>query len=90
MILILARSAWSRAKKPVIEIGDLGKEESMEYLIKKRNIKEVDAKKLFDLVGGRIIELKTVADDFLAGQEFEGSIIVLQFKFTQFCSGSIA
>ncbi|RIA84237.1 P-loop containing nucleoside triphosphate hydrolase protein [Glomus cerebriforme] len=66
-----SRSAWSRAKTPVMEIGDLSKEESMEYLIKKRNIKEVDAKKLFDLVGGRIIELKTVADDFLAGQEFE-------------------
>jgi hypothetical protein len=71
-----------------MEIGDLSKEESMEYLIKKCKIKEVDAKKLFDLVGGRIIELKTVADDFLKGQEFEGSIII--FKFTQFCSGSIA
>ncbi|PKY54471.1 hypothetical protein RhiirA4_59136 [Rhizophagus irregularis] len=66
-----SRSAWSRAKTPVMEIGDLSKEESMEYLIKKRKIKEVDAKKLFDLVGGRIIELKTVADDFLKGREFE-------------------
>jgi hypothetical protein len=58
----------------VIEIGDLSKEESMEYLIKKRNIKEADANKIFDLVGGRIVELKTVADDFLAGQTFEGKI----------------
>ncbi|GES86142.1 P-loop containing nucleoside triphosphate hydrolase protein [Rhizophagus clarus] len=66
-----SRSAWSRAKTPVMEIGDLSKEESMKYLIKKRDIKEVDANKLFDLVGGRIIELKTVADDFLAGIEFE-------------------
>jgi hypothetical protein len=71
IILILARSAWSRAKTPVMEIGDLSEEESMEYLIKKRKIKEVYAKKLFDLVGGRIIELKIVADDFLAGQKFE-------------------
>jgi len=38
------------AKNPVI-IGGLSKEESMKYLIKKRNIKEVDAKKIFDLVG---------------------------------------
>src|SRR4051812_27259744 len=38
VILILARSAWSRAKKPVVEIGDLSKEESMEYLTKKRNL----------------------------------------------------
>ncbi|PKK61955.1 hypothetical protein RhiirC2_791077 [Rhizophagus irregularis] len=66
-----SRSAWSRAKTPVMEIGDLSEEESMEYLIKKRKIKEVYAKKLFDLVGGRIIELKIVADDFLAGQKFE-------------------
>ncbi|EXX66843.1 hypothetical protein RirG_119920 [Rhizophagus irregularis DAOM 197198w] len=66
-----SRSAWSRAKTPVMEIGDLSEEESMEYLIKKRKIKEVYAKKLFDLVGGRIIEQKIVADDFLAGQKFE-------------------
>ena len=33
MILILARSAWSRAKKPVIEIGDLSKEESMKSFL---------------------------------------------------------
>jgi hypothetical protein len=66
-----SRSAWSRAKRPVMEIGDLNKEESMEYLVKKRNIKEVDAEKLYDLVGGRIVELKAVADDFLAGKPFE-------------------
>ncbi|RIA82359.1 hypothetical protein C1645_835480 [Glomus cerebriforme] len=63
-----SRSAWSRAKQPVMEIGDFSREESMEYLIKKRNIKEVDAEKLYELVGGRIVELKDVADDFLAGQ----------------------
>ncbi|CAB5215086.1 unnamed protein product [Rhizophagus irregularis] len=66
-----SRSAWSRAKTPVMEIGDLSEEESMEYLIKNHKIKEVYVKKLFDLVGGRIIELKIVADDFLAGQKFE-------------------
>ncbi|CAG8667676.1 13317_t:CDS:2, partial [Acaulospora morrowiae] len=64
------RSAWSRAK-PVVEIGDLSKEESMTYLTKKRNINEVDAKKLYELVGGRFLDLKTVADDFLAGQSSE-------------------
>lgn len=66
-------------KKPVIEIGDLNKEESMEYLIKKHNIKEVDVKKIFDLVGSRIVDLKTVADDFLTGQKFEGTNLVLLF-----------
>ncbi|GBB88418.1 hypothetical protein RclHR1_00150014 [Rhizophagus clarus] len=66
-----SRSSWSRAKKPIMEIGDLDRKTSMEYLVKKRNIKEEDAEKLHDLVGGRIVELKTVADDFLAGQTFE-------------------
>ncbi|RHZ44891.1 hypothetical protein Glove_707g40 [Diversispora epigaea] len=64
------RSAWSRAK-PVIEIGDLSEKESMQYLIDKRKIKEDDAKKLYELVGGRIVTLKSVADDFIAGQSFE-------------------
>ncbi|GBC19400.2 P-loop containing nucleoside triphosphate hydrolase protein [Rhizophagus irregularis DAOM 181602=DAOM 197198] len=59
------------AKKPIIKIGDLDRNTSMEYLVKKRSIKEGDAKKLYDLVVGRIVELKTVADDFLAGQTFE-------------------
>ena len=74
VILILARSAWSRAKKPVMEIGDLDKEESMKYLVEKRSIKEEDTKKLYDLVGGHIVELNTVVDDFLAGQTFKDEI----------------
>jgi len=72
MTLILARNAWSRAKQPVMEIGDLSEKESIEYLTKKRKINESEAKKLYELIGGRIVELKAVADDFLAGQSFEG------------------
>ncbi|RIA90851.1 P-loop containing nucleoside triphosphate hydrolase protein [Glomus cerebriforme] len=65
-----SRSAWSRAKA-VIEIGDLSEEESMKYLTEKRKINEVDTKKIYELVGGRIIDLKDVADDFLAKKPFE-------------------
>ncbi|CAB5183217.1 uncharacterized protein OCT59_009621 [Rhizophagus irregularis] len=43
----------------------------MKYLTEKRKINEVEAKKLYELVCGRIVELKTVADDFLNGQSFE-------------------
>ncbi|CAG8583451.1 4482_t:CDS:2 [Acaulospora morrowiae] len=60
------RSAWSHAKQLVIEIGDLSKEESMEYLTKKHKINEVEAKSLYELVGSYIVELQTVADDFVA------------------------
>ncbi|RHZ50104.1 hypothetical protein Glove_505g60 [Diversispora epigaea] len=76
-----SRSSWSRAKKPV-EIGDFSEEESIEYLTKKRKINEVEAKKLYELVGGRIVELKDVADDFLSGQSFEGGIIKMS-KLTE-------
>ncbi|RIB22726.1 hypothetical protein C2G38_2173265 [Gigaspora rosea] len=44
-----SRSAWLRATKPVMEIGDLNKEKSIEYLIKKWKINEVEAEKLYDL-----------------------------------------
>ncbi|CAG8485007.1 1073_t:CDS:2, partial [Scutellospora calospora] len=65
------RSAWSRADKPVMEIGDLSEKESIDYLINKRKIDSVEAKKLYELVGGRIVDLKSVADKSLAGQKFE-------------------
>ncbi|RIB08088.1 hypothetical protein C2G38_2272111 [Gigaspora rosea] len=68
----LARSSWLRAEEP-IEIGDLSREESLNYLINKRGIKTVkegkvdttEAEKLFDLVGGRIVDLKSIADKYL-------------------------
>ena len=72
MIFILAHSSnWSRAK-PVIKIGDLSEEESMKYLTEKRKINEVDAKKIYELVGGYIMDLKEMADDFQKKKPFEG------------------
>ncbi|CAG8707161.1 9320_t:CDS:2, partial [Racocetra fulgida] len=55
------------------------KEESLNYLINKRGIKTVkegkvdttEAEKLFDLVGGRIVDLKSVADKYLKGIPIE-------------------
>ena len=71
MIFILARSSWSRADKPVIEIGDLSKEESMKYL-SKCGVEEEEVKRLYELVGGRILDLKYVANKSLVEQTFEG------------------
>ncbi|CAG8460330.1 10615_t:CDS:2 [Acaulospora morrowiae] len=73
-----ARSYCSRAEKP-IEIGDLSREESLDYLINKCGIKTVkkgkvdtsEAERLFDLVGGRILDLKCVADKYLEGESIE-------------------
>ncbi|CAG8758838.1 17199_t:CDS:2, partial [Funneliformis caledonium] len=65
------RSAWSRAITPPMEISDISEEESMKYLIEKRKIDEEMAKELYQLVGGRILELKTIANGILAGRSIE-------------------
>lgn len=70
MILILVRSSWSRAMPP-IEIGDISKEESMNYLIEKRKIDDSTAKLLYKIVGGRILDLKAIADNVLRGRSIE-------------------
>jgi hypothetical protein len=82
--LFLARvNAWTRVSKPVIEISNLSKEESINYLVNKRGIKTMkegkiditEAKKLYELVGGCIKDLEVVADEFLiAKKSFEGKI----------------
>ena len=64
-------SSNSWASYGPIEIGDLTKEESIEYLVNKRKIKKEAANSLYELVGGHIVELKLVADEFLAGRAFE-------------------
>ncbi|RGB21981.1 P-loop containing nucleoside triphosphate hydrolase protein [Rhizophagus diaphanus] len=73
------RSAISRAEEP-IEIGDLTREESLDYLVNKRGVKTVskdnkidttEAERLYELVGGRIVDLQSVAKKFLEGQNFE-------------------
>ncbi|CAG8621941.1 7173_t:CDS:2, partial [Diversispora eburnea] len=73
------RSAWSRAEDP-IEIGDLTKEESLDYLINKRKVDAKEAEKLNDLIGGRILELKSAVDKLQKGQSFED---IKRIKFKQ-------
>ncbi|RIA81977.1 hypothetical protein C1645_836098 [Glomus cerebriforme] len=65
-----SRSAWSRADDPM-EIGDLSKEESLNYLIEKRGINKADAEKLYELVGGRIVDLHSVANKIRKGRSFD-------------------
>lgn len=55
-----------------MEIGNFNEKESMEYLTKKRNINEVDAKKLYELVDSNFLDLYAAADEFLDTKSFEG------------------
>ncbi|GBC07423.1 hypothetical protein RclHR1_07450011 [Rhizophagus clarus] len=64
-------SSYSRAFNEPIEIGDFTKEESIEYLVNKRKIKEAAANNLYEFIGGRIVDLKLVADEFLNGKDLE-------------------
>ncbi|GES94744.1 P-loop containing nucleoside triphosphate hydrolase protein [Rhizophagus clarus] len=102
---MMLRSAWSRVKKPVMEIGDLSEKEAKAFLIKKCTIekrrnnvkkeceeeskvylikrcnKEIVKKEciindeqvneLYKLVGGRILALNEVAENFLNGISLE-------------------
>jgi hypothetical protein len=68
----LDNPSYLRASYQPFEIGDLSKEESIEYLVNKHKIKEEVAKSLYELVGGRIVDLKLVADKYLAGETLEG------------------
>ena len=74
----------------MIEIGDLSEKKSMEYLTKKCKINEIEVKKLYELVSSRIVKLKDVADNFLAGQSFKGICYFALNEFMQFCFELIA
>ncbi|RHZ79977.1 hypothetical protein Glove_139g61 [Diversispora epigaea] len=63
-----SRGHWTDME--YFEIGDLTKEESIDYL-NKENIKEEEARKIHELVGGYILDLKKAADHLFSGQSFE-------------------
>ena len=84
IVLFLARSAWSRAYHP-IEIGDLSKAESLYYLIDKCALKTTEAEKLYDLVGGRMVDLKYVANQYLNGNSIEGRHFILHGSAFDHC-----
>ncbi|CAG8647772.1 10154_t:CDS:2 [Acaulospora morrowiae] len=65
-----SRSSWSRAKNPPMEICDLSEEESIKYMTEIHKITE-KAGELYQLVGGRILELKSVANDLSSKQFIE-------------------
>jgi hypothetical protein len=63
-------SSWSR-RGQIIEIGDISKEEALQYL-KFRKIDEKQAAQVYELVGGRITHLKSIADKIKRHATLEG------------------
>jgi hypothetical protein len=68
--MICNASSWSRSGH-VIKIGDISKEEALQYL-KFRKIDEKQAAQIYELVGGRIIHLKSIADEIKRHATLEG------------------
>jgi hypothetical protein len=67
-------SSWSR-QGHVIEIGDLSKEEALQYL-KLQKIDEEQAAQIYELAGGRIVHLKSIADKIKSYCTLEGKCII--------------
>ncbi|KIX03468.1 uncharacterized protein Z518_07020 [Rhinocladiella mackenziei CBS 650.93] len=65
------RSSWSR-RGNIIEIGDVSKEEALQYL-KLRNIDGELAAQIYHLAGGRMIHLKFIVDTLEENGAFEAA-----------------
>jgi len=65
-----------------MEIGDTSEEESIRYLIEIRSIDEETARRVYEIVGGRILELKDAANEILAGRSIERRNYFASTKFT--------
>src|SRR5438046_3185295 len=59
--IMKARSSWSR-RGWICEISDVSENEAFEYLEKKRKIDKKNAVDIYNLVGGRMIDLSFAAD----------------------------
>src|SRR5580698_5439070 len=75
-----------------MEIGDVGEEEALEYL-KLREIDKELAAQVYELVGGRVIHLKYMADKIKRNGTLEGMYIAshTENNFSppvQICAGS--
>jgi hypothetical protein len=69
----MERNSWSRRGR-IIEIGDVSKEEALQYL-KFWKIDEEQATQIYELVGGRMIHLKWIAGGIAENVTLEGMCI---------------
>jgi len=70
---MMERSSWSR-RGLIIDVNDVSKEEALRYL-ELRKIEKEQAAQIYELVGGRMIHLKYMADNILRLGSFEGKCI---------------
>jgi hypothetical protein len=63
----------------ILEIGDVSKEEALQYL-KLRKVDDGQAAEIYHLVGGRMIHLKWVADEIQRQRTLQGMCIVCSIR----------
>jgi hypothetical protein len=68
------RSAWSRVQE-VFEVGDVSRDEALQYL-KLGGIDDKIAAQVYELVGGRMILLKSTARNIQTGVRIDGMCTV--------------
>lgn len=86
LIYISRRSSWSHHGQ-ILEIGDIIEQEALEFL-HSQGVEVGAAKIAFDLVGGRIVDLKLIVDTFHHDMNFDGIPLLpkndhLLTKFTE-------
>ena len=77
MVLLIStidRSSWSRCGG-IHEVSDVSEEEALEYL-RRHEIKGEKAAQIYELVGGRMIDLSAAVEDVQAELTFQGKCIV--------------
>jgi hypothetical protein len=68
--IMMERSSWSR-RGVILQVSDVSEKEALDYL-KKRGINKEDADEIYELAGGRMIDLNFAADEVGSGRGFKG------------------
>ena len=69
--VMMARSSWSRAKKPHFEIGEIPDDQAVEYLTKKGIPEDIAKRAVTNLTGGLLISLNDFVTACLEGSTYE-------------------
>ena len=72
MLNVAARSAWSRSGR-ILEIPDVSETEALDYL-KSRNLDGKQASQLYELVGGRVVQLESAVNDMKQNMTVKGMV----------------
>jgi len=80
LYLLFIQGRNSRARGKVFRVGDMTEDEVMHYL-QVRGIKDNDKEHVFDLLGGRMLDLANFTSELIRGVTFNGTSILRRLIF---------